>query len=524
MRTDMASKGNLVNLDAMIKRADFASTEENKTTSFDTINSISVRHLEDFTGILRKPDFQRETNHWSPQQVVSLLDSFVTGDLIPSVILWKSNSYLFVIDGGHRISALRAWVEDDYGDSYISKKYFDDEISKEQKKIAEKTRALVNSTVGSWANFIKQKNDENLQPEERLRINTILTRALPIQWVTGDANKAEVSFFNINMKGTPLDDVEELLLKSRKKPTSIAARAVIRAGKGHKYWSSFSEDNSEKIEKAAAELHSILFDPDLKRPVKTLDLPLGGSRGVRVALQLLIDFILAANKNQMGIPETIYDQDDDPDGNLTVNALKNASILASRITGNNDGSLGLHPAIYFYGPTGRHSSPMFMGTVNLIAKKITNNDKRFFENFTKIRKPLEEILINEKDLISKIIHAHVSGQRKNKYCEILETIIKSLISGDEITDEFLIDKSKLRGKIVAASPASEHKKFNDDSKSQAFISSALKSAMKCAICGGYLDPVKSISYDHITRVRDGGLGDADNCQLTHPYCNMSIKN
>lgn len=524
MRHDMASKGNLVNLDAMIKRADFASTAESETTSFDTINSISVRHLDDFTGILRKPDFQRETNHWSPQQVVSLLESFVTGDLIPSVILWKSNSYLFVIDGGHRISALRAWVEDDYGDRYISSKYFDGEIPKEQKKIAEKTRALVNAKVGSWADFNRQKNDENLQPQERARIQTILTRALPIQWVTGDADKAEVSFFNINMKGTALDDVEELLLKSRKKPTSIAARAVIRAGKGHKYWSSFSTDNSAAIEKAAAELHSILFDPDLKRPIKTLDLPLGGSRGVRVALQLLIDFILAANKNQDGIPEHISDQDDDPDGSLTVTALKNSSILANRITGNNDGSLGLHPAIYFYGPTGRHSGPMFMGTVNLIAKKLINHDKNFFVKFSRIRRKLEQTLINEKDLISKIIHAHVSGKRTAIYCELLELIIDSLNNEEEITEIFLIEKSNLRGKIVAASPNNQHKKFNDDSKSQAFISSALQSAMTCAICGGYLDPVKSVSYDHIIRVQDGGLGNVDNCQLTHPYCNMSMKN
>ncbi|EGA3294448.1 hypothetical protein H5L73_004733, partial [Salmonella enterica] len=101
----MASKAILVNLDAMIKRADFAAETDDETT-FDTINSISVRDLNDFTAILRKPDFQRETNHWSPNQVVSMLESYVNGDLIPAVILWKS-SYIFVIDGGHRLSVLK---------------------------------------------------------------------------------------------------------------------------------------------------------------------------------------------------------------------------------------------------------------------------------------------------------------------------------------------------------------------------------------------------------------------------------
>ncbi len=519
----MASKANLVNLDAMIKRADFASKVADDTT-FDTINNISVRDLGDFTTILRKPDFQRETNHWSPSQVVSLLQSFVQGDLIPSVILWKSSSYLFVIDGGHRLSVLRAWVEDDYGDNLISLKYFGGEISNEQKALAEKTRKMVNTTVGSWANFNKMKNDDDLPSAERSRITTILTRGLQIQWVKGDIDKAETSFFNINMKGTPLDSIEELLLKSRKKPTSIAARAVIRAGKGHKYWSSFSEENSNRIEKAASQLHSTLFDPDLKRPIKTLDLPLGGSRGVRVALQLLIDFILIANKDTQGNPQTIYHQEDDIDGELTVEVLMKSTRLANRITGNNNGSLGLHPAVYFYGPSGRHSGPMFMGTVELISRKLKNNDSDFFKKFTKIRSKLETILIKDKDLISTILQKHLSNKRVHKYTDLLDFIITSLVNDVEVTENMLIENSGLRGKVVAGISSSEKKEFNDDSKSQIFIVSALKSAMQCAICGGYLDSEKSLSYDHIIRARDGGKGDPDNCQLTHPYCNMSIKN
>jgi len=35
---------------------------------------------------------------------------------------------------------------------------------------------------------------------------------------------------------------------------------------------------------------------------------------------------------------------------------------------------------------------------------------------------------------------------------------------------------------------------------------------------------KSVSYDHIVRVRDGGPGDLDNLQLTHPYCNQAVRN
>jgi hypothetical protein len=65
--------------------------------------------------------------------------------------------------------------------------------------------------------------------------------------------------------------------------------------------------------------------------------------------------------------------------------------------------------------------------------------------------------------------------------------------------------------------------FSDDIKSQAFISVALKGVPCCAICGGYLDAEKSISYDHDVPRRDGGRGDIHNLQLTHPYCNQSVK-
>ena len=212
----MASRANLVNLDAMIKRADFA-LQEPSEAHFETITNISVR---DFTKgalvgpNLRKPDFQRETNHWSTEQVQSLLGCFVSGELIPSVILWKSSSYLFVIDGGHRLSALRAWIEDDYGDGPISQEFFGYEVSREQKAIAERTRRLISASVGSWKHFEARQGRDELPIDERKRLNAVISRALPIQWVTGDADKAESSFFRINTKGTPLDDLEELLLRT----------------------------------------------------------------------------------------------------------------------------------------------------------------------------------------------------------------------------------------------------------------------------------------------------------------------
>lgn len=521
----MATRSNLVNLDALIKREDFAASDE--ATTFETVNTISLR---DFTpgGLigpsLRKPDFQRETNHWVPEQVVSLLECFVNGDLIPSVILWQSPTYLFVIDGGHRLSVLKAWVEDDYGDGSISQSFFGYQISADQKRAAERTRELVAERVGKWQHYLARSSDTNLEPEERRKLNTAVSRGIPIQWVRGDADKAENSFFKINTKGTPLDDLEELLLSNRRKPVPIAARAIIRAGKGHRYWSAFEQDVANKIEELAKSLHISLFDPELQTPIKTLDIPLGGPKGVRTALQVLIDVILIAIRNQQGAPKEVSDQDDDLNGSATVQVLDKTLRLIRRLTGNDGGSLGLHPAVYFYGPTGRHSGAMFMGTVTLLAKKIANGDGEFFKKFTSVRPQLEHLLIEQKDLIATILQKHSSKSRIDRYASVLDQTIRTLLEGKCVGEGDLVNFAGLEGKIITGSTDASPKKFSDDSKSEVFIRTALASAVKCPICDGYLDTVKSVSYDHIKRAEDGGAATAKNLQLTHPYCNQSIKN
>lgn len=514
-----------VNLDAMIRREDFA-TQGVEATSYETVTTISLR---DFTqgGLigpsLRKPDFQRETNHWSPDQVVSLLECFVNGDLIPSVILWQSSTYLFVIDGGHRLSVLRSWVEDDYGDGPISMPYFAYEISEDQKRTADKTRTLVNQKIGTWQHYQRKAADEGLDSEERRRMTTVVSRGLPIQWVKGNAEKAESSFFKINTKGTPLDEIEELLLKNRRKPVSIAARAIIRAGKGHRYWSAFNGDATDHIEKVARSLHETLFDPEITRPIKTLDLPLGGSKSVRAALETLIELVLISIRDQSGNPSTVATLPDDIDGTSTVRALTRTLSLMRRVTGNEYGSLGLHPAVYFYGPTGRHSSPMFMGTVALLGRKLAVNDKTFFGKFTAVRERLEELLILHKDLISIILQRTASKGRTARYSNLLEKVVDSLNSGRALSDEDLVSFAEMDGKIIAGVSPTKSKAFSDEIKSSAFLSSALISALRCPICRGYLDPEKSVSYDHIVRAREGGTGGTENVQLTHPYCNQSVK-
>ncbi len=235
-----------VTLDAMIRRADFAVGADNPNTS-EQIQTLSIESLTQNSMIvpmLRKPDFQRETNQWTPLQLVTFLKSYLDLELIPSVILWRSPAHVFVIDGGHRLSALRAWIEDDYGDGNISRQYFGHEISDDQKRVASRVRSLVATQVGAYSEVKAALFAETGYSElMRTRARSMATRQLSLQWVVGDAEKAESSFFKINTQGTPLDKTEEIVLRHRKTPVAIAARSIFRAGTGHEYWSQFDSES-----------------------------------------------------------------------------------------------------------------------------------------------------------------------------------------------------------------------------------------------------------------------------------------
>jgi Protein of unknown function DUF262 len=156
-----------VNLDAMIPREDFA--VNNDQFEISIIRDFPINNLGSDSPILkllRKPDFQRETNHWTPEQIATFIASFLDNEVIPSLILWKSTSYIFVIDGGHRLSALRAWMEDDYGDGALSAVFYRGEISEEQKTVAKRTRSIVENRIGRFSalkSFLdKQMSDDNV--------------------------------------------------------------------------------------------------------------------------------------------------------------------------------------------------------------------------------------------------------------------------------------------------------------------------------------------------------------------------
>lgn len=515
-----------VNLDALISREDFE-VNENEISS-QPIQTVQIRDFEQGTFFyhgLRKPDFQRETSEWDSQKILDLITSFLDGDLIPAIILWNSGRYVFTIDGAHRLSALISWVNDDYGDGLISKPFFEHSIEKEQASTAEVTRKLVNSQIGSYQEYKTAiQNQSQADPKILKRAQRLASLALQLQWVKGDAAKAEESFFKINQKASPIDETELKLLKSRNKSNALTARAIIRSGKGHKYWSKFIEEKQKEIEDLAKDINEILFEPQLRTPIKTLDLPIAGKKHTAQTLSLVFDLVNLVNDVKESAKEPTNNEAD-KDGDKTIKFLENTRRIAYRISGNHPSSLGLHPIVYFYNFNGRYQPTAFLAIVEFMKDL---EKKKKFDKLTNNRAKFEDFLLKHKYFINQITYKLGSGlrgyKRAKEYFDILLDELDNEMSEEQILTKLISNKafSFLKLEINPAFDVAT-KDFSSNTKSYAFIKEALQSPLKCKICGGLIHS-NSISIDHINRKEDGGLGHTENAQLSHPYCNSTHKN
>jgi hypothetical protein len=512
--------GHLVNLDALIPREDFevsdASTPSSQTAT------LQIRNLEPtdfFYSVVRKPDFQRETSEWSPAKICGFVQSFLDGDLIPALILWQSGSQIFVIDGAHRLSALIAWVHDDYGDNEASKKFFDGVIPEEQVKAAEYTRRMIRKQIGSY-----RDHQHAVQYPEKAKAD-VVARAkglgglgIQLQWVKGDSSKAEASFFKINQQASPIDQTELRLLKARTHPNALAARAIVRSGTGHKYWARFGEAIQMEIEQQAKEINDLLFVPALKTPIKTLDLPVAGRGYSAQTLPLVFEFLNLVN----GVRESKTNPD--VTGEETLAYLKNCRQIANRISGTHPSSLGLHPAVYFYSSTGRYQPTAFLAVVSLL-RLLEENDR--FREFIKIRRPFEDFLVKHRILVNQVTVKYGSGAKGYaRLAQLMMFLVDQFSSGASATA--IIDAMSKHPDFSFLQPGEietvdGRKAFTTDAKSAVFLRDALKEPLRCGICDGLVHS-NAISIDHIVRKSEGGFGDPSNGQLAHPYCNTTVKN
>ncbi len=392
-----------VNLDSLIKREDF------ETGGMDSVGGrepiFKVEELSSdrmYFGVLRKPDFQRTTNNWTPEMIVDLVESWLNGDLVPALILWhsKQSGKVFIVDGAHRLSALIGWVNDDYGDGSISRGFFD-EIPPAQAKFHRQTQELMAQRVGSYRELHRMGLNPlpTDDPNKVRRARAIATLQPAIQKVEGDAQTAENSFLKINSNPATIDPTDLDLIRARRKPNAIATRALMRAGTD--YYAKLAK--VKEIDTLAKEVHGIVFGPILDLNTQSPDVPRAGQPYSSDAFKMVLDMVNMFN----GVTSAMWQEQkitskrkvqvaklqDDADGSATIEYLKKVREIGTLVSDNgerNSGSLGLDQAVYSYGASGKFHPGAFLAALRL-AKELETNKK--LKQFTKIRKDFEEFLV-----------------------------------------------------------------------------------------------------------------------------------
>lgn len=405
-----------------------------------------------------------------------------------------------------------AWINDDYGDGVISNEFYDKKISEEQLELAKKARTQIEKKIGKYSMYQDAlKNSQKYTGDIVKKAMGIESFAFDIQWIEGDVSVAEKSFFNINQKAVPINPVEMKILEARNKPIGIAARAISYSGNGYKYWKDFDDSVQKEIENVSKDISDILFLPKTQKPITTLDVSIAGKN--QMDLQFVYDLIIYSN-------ETIPDNDD-KDGNDTINVLTNTRKILQTINSKDAGSLGMHPIIYFYSKKGNFKPANFYATI-LFVKQLKREKK--FDVFTSVRKEFEEFIYKNDYIIDQIIRNLRSTKNSTEPLAKLFMMIMLQLK-DKKSETDILQKIQQTYKNINLINSEEISSadFNSNRKSETYISTALKSVVRCGICGGVVH-VNATSVDHITRKRDGGLGSADNGQITHPYCNTGYKN
>lgn len=524
-----------VNLDAMIPRQDFLTEEvadggAGGDRGKQSASATDLRKGEMFFSTLRKPDFQRETAAWSPVMVKEFIKSFVEDDLVPSVICWLSPSRLsFVIDGAHRLSAIIAWLMDDYGDGELTKAMFNGPIPDEQLKVGDKTRALVKKEIGLFKDYASESTSPGTLPALSSRVRSLANAQVPLLWVKGtDSAKAERAFMTINQSAVEIDPTEFAIINSRTKPNAIAARAIVRNGSGHKYWGTFSEAGQSEVVKEAKEIYAALYRPPLPTPPRTEELPIAGYGYGTQTLPLIFDFANIANGIQVtdvSKSKKRFDvtKQDKPDEQGTLRVLNESERLCRRISSTHASSLGLHPAVYFYSSTMKHQPTTVLAVAQFV--KELEGETRLNE-FSSARRNFEEFLVSHKMFMNQLTMKHGSMAKgflpiKNYYKFVLDRVL----SGDnEAAIENALQGDPKYQTLVKERPilTSQAKKFSSDAKLSKLMTDVLSATFRCDICGARVDK-KAMHLGHTKDRKDGGIAVTQNSGWEHPYCNTTYK-
>ena len=512
-----------VNLDALIPKADFIAHREgikntrdrDKLHLFQLLQSheLSLYHL------LKKPDFQRETSEWDMKRIGDLIECFIEKSFIPAIILWENEEtgLIYVIDGAHRLSALLAYINNDYGFGSISHEFNGYVgIPEPDKDLAKETEDYVNKRIGSYQETLTKGG---------IRADNLKQGYFDVQMITGDVKKAEDSFFKINQQGVILSPTEKALCKLREYPSCIATRVIMKGKSAHQYTKNFKSEIQSQVLELGDELNKILFTPPFKEETKSIILhhPLGGHpTNAMPSIFELMKIIKEKYKS------TKKEEKDALNGTETLDYLIWARKLIWKTLSEKPGSLGLFPSIYFYNTGGKFIHSAFLGMMQLLVEHDGQGDEKFLPKFTKVRSNLEDFLKTYKVFLGQINAKFGSKQRSFRHLKGFYSKLIDLFES-EYPKPFAECQQAVLMKIKETYPFLNERdleveiKANRNSKEfRTFlnIKDELDATARCGICNGFLHPF-SKDRDHKLDKKLGGIASVENSPAVHYYCNNS---
>lgn len=526
------------------------------------MSDLFGNHLSSRVKSLRKPDFQRATSAWTPEDCVSLLESIVNEQVIPSIIMWSSpeNGYDYVLDGGHRISVMLAWLNDDWGDNLSPERFQDEEQEQKVRQAGKTVRDLVKIKIGSISDYKEADEEFNRIVNEgkapKLALDTIrfnrarfyqrLTKgsiAFHILWVPGDYEKAEQSFVKINKSGRELSDWEITLIDSRHSSLARTVMSIANINSVDHYWHDKEIDEAQQEEvrrkvndiiTGIHQLHNTLLKPTYETPIKRLQQPLLVAPDAEFKPYYLAELltVIEGGKGQKAETKDLMKRDKDKTAEEIINngrdLVQNTIDGLSHLIGPSPRSLALVPVLYFYTDAARYVRSLLYGWLYWLLSGSgidILNRKRVFSIH---RAAFEQVLLeNKEDIATGITRKTGSGpevthQTAQYYQGLLELLVEH--KDNTLSDAFGKGYASLTKKLTnkasrVKTSSGTSRTFTPSQKSTIVLANFFSSPNRCGICGGILDPTTDLQHDHILEFSKGGRTTIDNQRLTHPFCN-----
>lgn len=546
------------------RRPTIAGSETRSTQAFLNIRQLYGEQSEEY--LLRKPDFQRATWSWTPEDCVELLEAVLNEQVVPSVIMWlDKDGTKFVLDGGHRISVLLAWIKDDWGDRLPAGHFKDDTLELASKTAAKKVRELLAQRVlGNFEEYVQaerhyreliqkdrapatEMDSVSFEYAKKARRWASVETGFPVLWVKGDYKTAEQSFLKINKTGRQLSKWETKLVENRTSSLARSVMSIAEVQQAGRFWPlddeeiESSKQLSEKAQSIIAivkNLHELMFVPVYETPIRQPVQPLVATPFTKPeAKPAYVAEILTITEGLKGQPaetDRLIERDRRAAAPQLVEnglvLLNHAWDDLSSLYGSSPRSLLIMPLVYLYTEQGRYVRSLLYGLLYWMNYGPPNDvfDRKLV--FSAHRKSYEEIIISRKEEIIRRITRRIGSGYEVTYptARYFHGLLKLLIKhNDQIeSDGFLSDHERLietLGKkdapFVPQDPERRSPTFTKPQKTVVNIREYLKMFPACELCGGRYFPGLFTQTDHVEARAKGGKTATRNARNTHPFCN-----